>query len=137
MARACRLGVQVRRRRPGDTLVVGLTGSIGMGKSTVSTWLQEMQIPLDDADATVHRLYASEPRCQGEILLLRPGGEAVAPLKEAFGEEVLNQEPSWMAQAGNAMLQEGGIDRQALSKLVVGPSNAENLKKLEARHTMS
>ena len=29
-------------------------------------------------------------------------------------------------------LQEGGIDRQALSKLVVGPSNAENLKKLEA-----
>ena len=42
--------------------MVGLTGSIGMGKSTVSTWLQEMQIPLDDADATVHRLYASEPR---------------------------------------------------------------------------
>lgn len=94
-----------RRRSLGDTLVVGLTGSIGMGKSTVSKWLQEMQIPLDDADATVHRLYA-------------PGGEAVLPLKEAFGSQVLNEE--------------GGIDRGALSKFVVGEANSERLKQLEA-----
>lgn len=97
---------RVRRSRSlGDTLVVGLTGSIGMGKSTVSKWLQEMQVPLDDADATVHRLYA-------------PGGEAVLPLKEAFGDEILSQE--------------GGVDRGALSKLVVGEANAERLKHLEA-----
>mmetsp|Transcript_51579 Transcript_51579/g.63094 ORF Transcript_51579/g.63094 Transcript_51579/m.63094 type:complete len:212 (+) Transcript_51579:2-637(+) len=64
-----------------------------------------MQVPLDDADATVHRLYA-------------PGGEAVFPLKEAFGKDILTQE--------------GGVDRAALSKLVVGEANAERLKQLEA-----
>jgi len=86
-------------------LVVGLTGSIGMGKSTVSKWLREMNIPVDDADATVHRLYA-------------PGGEAVQPIREAFGDGVLAED--------------GSIDRKSLSKLVVGEENKQKLQELEA-----
>ena len=50
-------------------LIVGLTGSIGMGKSTAAAYLREKGIPVFDADAEVHRLYE---------------GAAVAPIEAAF-----------------------------------------------------
>ena len=50
-------------------LIVGLTGSIGMGKSTVAGRLKELGVPVCDADAIVHELYE---------------GEAVGPVEAAF-----------------------------------------------------
>ncbi|HJU31654.1 MAG TPA: dephospho-CoA kinase [Hyphomicrobiaceae bacterium] len=50
-------------------LIVGLTGSIGMGKSTVATRLRALGLPVCDADAEVHKLYE---------------GAAVAPIEAAF-----------------------------------------------------
>ena len=64
------------------TVILGLTGSIGMGKSTVARMFEEEGVPLFDADAVVHQL-------QG------PEGELVAAIEARFpgttGEDGVNR----------------------------------------------
>ena len=52
-------------------IILGLTGSIGMGKSTASAALRRLGLPVHDADRTVHGL-------------LGRGGRAVAAVERAF-----------------------------------------------------
>jgi len=73
-------------------IVIGLTGSIGMGKSATAAMFKEEGCPVLDADAQVHAAYA-------------PGGVAVGPLEAAFP---------------GVTTPEGGVDRAKLSDLVVG-----------------
>ena len=56
-------------------IVLGLTGSIGMGKTSAARSLRRLGIPVHDADATVHRL-------------LGPGGKAVPAIRRLFPQAV-------------------------------------------------
>jgi dephospho-CoA kinase len=71
--------------------VLGLTGSIGMGKSTAANTFRRLRIPVFDADAAVHRL-------QGK------GGAAVRPIEAAFP----------------GTTRDGGVVREALRARVLG-----------------
>jgi dephospho-CoA kinase len=72
-------------------IVLGLTGSIGMGKTTTARLFAEEGCPVWDADAVVHRLYG-------------PGGGALAGVGEAFP----------------GVVGEAGVDRKALGAQVTG-----------------
>ena len=58
-------------------IVLGLTGSIGMGKSTAANMLRRLGVPVSDADAIVHDL-------------IGPGGAPVAAVESAFPGSVKN-----------------------------------------------
>lgn len=84
------------------TVVLGLTGSIGMGKSTVAKLFADEGVPVFDADAAVHRL-------QG------PEGELVAAIEACF--------------PGTTGAQ--GVDRTALAERVLAePEALQNLEAL-------
>lgn len=81
---------------------LGLTGSIGMGKSTVAAMFARAGVPVFDADAVVHRL-------QG------PGGALVAAIEAAFPDTTGPE----------------GVDRTALGEAVLGdPAALKRLEAL-------
>lgn len=83
-------------------LVVALTGSIGMGKSTTSAMFAARGVPVWDADVAVHRIYG-------------PGGAAVAAVEALFP----------------GVTGPDGVDRAALSARVLGdPERLKQLEKL-------
>ena len=76
-------------------IIIGLTGSIGMGKSTVAGSFKRLGIPVHDADKAVHDL-------------LKPNGEAFLSVKEMFPEAV----------------KKGVIDREAIATRVFGDEDS-------------
>lgn len=72
-------------------MIIGLTGSIGMGKSTVASMFADEAIPVFCADAAVHEMQAA-------------GGELVHEIEAAFPGTTT----------------ENGVDRKALGAIVLG-----------------
>ncbi len=81
---------------------LGLTGSIGMGKTTTAGFFRDLGVPVWDADAAVHRLYA-------------PGGAAIEPVTalcpEAVGPNGIDRAvlKSWIAQDETALQRLEGV----------------------------
>jgi dephospho-CoA kinase len=69
--------------------VLGLTGSLGMGKSTTAGFFAELGVPVHDADAAVHRLYKGEaaPLIEAAFPGTTRGGEVD---REKLAQRVLN-----------------------------------------------
>jgi dephospho-CoA kinase len=82
---------------------VGLTGGIGSGKSAVAALFAKLGVQVVDTDEIAHEL-------------TRPGGEAIAAIRTAFGSEAI---------AGD-----GSLDRASMRQLVFGDAGAR--KRLEA-----
>lgn len=82
--------------------IVGLTGGISSGKSTVSSYLKQLKIPVIDADEVARKVV--EPNSQGAI-----------EIRKAFGSDVFEED--------------GSLNRQKLGALIF--SNTENRKKLD------
>lgn len=75
-------------------ITVGITGSVGMGKTTVANMLREMEIPVHDSDAAVH-------------FMLGPDGPAVATVGRSFPEALQTNENRRVF-----------IDRQILGRII-------------------
>ncbi len=74
---------------------IGLTGSIGMGKTRTAALFNELGVPVYDADAAVHKLYAK-------------GGAGVAPVAKLFPTVVVD----------------GAVSRERLARIVLGDKAA-------------
>ncbi|PWG02507.1 dephospho-CoA kinase [Sphingosinicella humi] len=73
-------------------IVLGLTGSIGMGKSTVGAMFAEEGVPLFDADAVVHRLQGPEGALVAEVEAHFPGTTGSGGVnRTALAEAVLGE----------------------------------------------
>lgn len=83
--------------------IIGLTGGIACGKSTVAAMLRSLGAPVIDADAISRSLTA-------------PGGEALPAIRKAFGDTVFSPD--------------GTLDRKALAALVF--SDSAQLEQLNA-----
>lgn len=69
--------------------ILGLTGSIGMGKSAVALMLRELGVPVFDADATVHRLQGPDGALLPAIEVAFPGTTGPAGVdRPALGAQV-------------------------------------------------
>jgi len=101
------------------TRVVGLTGGIGTGKSTVARGLAALGAVVIDADAIVHELQA-------------PGTPLVARIAEAFGSELVGPDGALDRERLGQLVFKDPAARKRLGELVHPAVGAEMVRRLEA-----
>lgn len=101
------------------TCILGLTGGIGTGKSSVTRMLAELGATTIDADAIVHELQA-------------PGQPMLATLAEAFGDSILTPDRALDRKALGAIVFRDETARTRLGEIVHAPVIAEMMRRAKA-----
>lgn len=85
-----------------DVVIVGITGGIGSGKSTIADWIIEKGFPVLSSDGIAKELMTSNPEIKKQLIV-------------SFGEEIY--------------LEDGGLNKSMLSDLIFDP-NQSKVKKI-------
>jgi len=101
-----------------STIVVGLTGGIGSGKSTVSNMLIERNIPVIDAD-----------KISREVLIIYP--EVLWSIKKEFGEEVFDENDNLDRKKLGAIIFSNEIFKKKLENIIIPYIKKEIFDKIE------
>lgn len=96
-------------------MVIGLTGGIGSGKSTVGHYFQDLGVPVIDADVVAREL-------------VEPGRPALAQLAELFGEDILNADGTLNRPRLRALAFSDEAAKERLEKLLHPLIRAEMLR---------
>lgn len=78
------------------TFIIGLTGSIGMGKSTTAKMFRDAGVPVWDADAAVHTIYAPNGAATKEIAKLFPKAIVDGAVSRPVLRQLVRDDPTVM-----------------------------------------
>ena len=96
-------------------MIIGLTGSIATGKSTVAAMLKDFGLPIVDADIVARQV-------------VEPGTETLAKIAEAFGEDVIQQDGTMDREKVGAIIFHQPEQRQVLNGIIHPAIRTEMLR---------
>lgn len=122
--------VQFDQRTPNNNLpdkfVVGITGGIGSGKSTVARLFSERGVGVIDTDQLAHQL-------------TQPGGLAIPAIRSVFGDEMITPDGALNRAAMRTQIFQAPVQRQKLEAILhplIRISAEEELEKIDACYAM-
>src|SRR5699024_8190495 len=103
----------------GRELIIGLTGSIASGKSTVSNILLEKGYPIVDADRIARQV-------------VEPGTAVIQQIEEAFGRDVIHEDGTLNRERLGTLIFDEEEKRKRLNNIIHPAIRAEMLRQKEA-----
>ncbi|WP_042474726.1 dephospho-CoA kinase [Bacillus ndiopicus] len=96
-------------------MIIGLTGSIASGKSTVAQMLKEYQLPIVDADLVARQV-------------VEPGSETLQKIAEAFGQDVIKEDGAMDREKVGSIIFHEPAQRKVLNDIIHPAIRTEMLR---------